>query len=218
VPEAPRLGWTVVLGAGRGDRLGGPKALLRWRLEDGRELPLGAAHAVVRLEHDSSRVLVVVRDAVARVLASWLPAGAESVCSEAPDALGPAGSLAAAAQTLAGVDPEQLLLVTPVDCPPVPADAAKALLEALAASPRLRAVRPRFEGRGGHPVAMRASLLACYRAPDPPMLRSLLGGLGRELLELALDEPAVRADLDSPADWRALGRGEPSFVLGPRQS
>jgi molybdenum cofactor cytidylyltransferase len=205
-----------VLAAGRGERLGGPKALLVWPLDDGRELPLAAAHAVVRLAAESTRVLVVVREPVAAMLEGWLPPGAELVGSHAAEELGPAGSLAAAVAALGELDPEQPVLVTPVDCPPVTASTVAALIATLATAAAPRAVRPRFQGRGGHPVALRAAALARYRSGEPPILRQLLAELGSRLVELAVDDPAVRYDLDRPDDLRALGRPEPRFVLSPR--
>ena len=205
-----------MLAAGRGERLGGPKALLVWQLDDGRELPLAAAHAVVRLAAESTRVLMVVREPVAAILETWLPPGAELVCSRAAEELGPAGSLAAAAVALGELAFEQPILVTPVDCPPVPAPTVAALIATLVADAATRAVRPRYQGRGGHPVALRAAALAPYRSAEPPILRQLLAGLGPGLVELAVEDSAVRYDLDRPDDLRVLARAEPRFVLSPR--
>jgi molybdenum cofactor cytidylyltransferase len=121
---------TIVLAAGQGTRLGGAKALLLWRLPDGRELPLAAVHAEQRLAHESDVVLVVARDRVAGYLRPWLPDGAELLVSTEDEGLGPAGSIACAVRWLAeqpwwrsgrGIavpSGESLALITPVDCLP----------------------------------------------------------------------------------------------------
>jgi molybdenum cofactor cytidylyltransferase len=183
---------TVVLAAGRGERLGGPKALLLWP----GERPLALEHVLARSECE--RVLVVVREAVARVLR--LPPPGELVVSHEEDDLGPAGSLAAAAACVAE---DAVVLVTPVDCPPVSTAVTRRLLEALGV-----AARPVYRGRRGHPVAIAGSVLARYRREAVP-LREVLASLGDAVIDVEVDDPGVLADLDSPGDLR----GPPRFLL-----
>ena len=92
----------IVLAAGQGARLGGPKALLLVRPPvSPREMPLIEAQCVELLGSGSARALAVVRPDVAALTGEGLrAAGAEVVVSRALDALGPAGSLAAAAACL----------------------------------------------------------------------------------------------------------------------
>src|SRR5262245_22162403 len=61
---------TVVLAAGKGERLGGPKALLAWPSPDraGSDHPLAIAHADARLAAESERVLIVTRRVYMRSL------------------------------------------------------------------------------------------------------------------------------------------------------
>jgi CTP:molybdopterin cytidylyltransferase MocA len=195
---------TVVLAAGRGRRLGGPKALLAWPSSTG-PMPLAWAHARARLGAESERVLVVTRADVASRLARLdPPTGAELVVSDEADALGPAGSLAAAARRLGdGLGDGARVLVTPVDCPPASATTVAHLLAASAAGKV--AARPRHRGRGGHPVALAAAWLwHRYGADERVPLREELRALGAALCEVAVDDPLVAVDLDTVADLAAL--------------
>src|SRR5688500_17789170 len=110
----------VVLAAGRGERLGGPKALLTWPGPAGDE-PLALAHARVRLAAECTRAIVVVRAEVATALGKLVADERITlVTSRAPDDLGPAGSLAAASEWLRAHDcAYDVAVVGPVDMPPV---------------------------------------------------------------------------------------------------
>jgi CTP:molybdopterin cytidylyltransferase MocA len=185
---------TLVLASGRGERLGGPKALLAWPAEGG-AIPLAAAHARARLSAESSRVLVVSREDVARRLAPHLGTGAELVISRAPDALGPAGSIAAAAPR---VEQDEAVVITPVDVPPASPQTVARLLDAVSAP--VMAARPSFGARRGHPVVMCGSLLSRYRVLDPPPLRDLLRELGDAVAEVKLADSSVLVDFDTEAD------------------
>jgi CTP:molybdopterin cytidylyltransferase MocA len=197
---------TIVLAAGAGRRMGGSKALLLYREASGPDRPLALAHACCRLDAESSRVVVVTRADVAAVLAPHAPEGALLVVSEAPDELGPAGSLAAATPHLGS---EPLVLVTPVDLPPARPALVQRLLSALLDSAaRIDAVKPRFAGRGGHPVLVRRSVLTPYeRAASalrpPPPLRDVLRSLGVRSIGMDVDDPAALIDWDVSAE---LGR------------
>jgi CTP:molybdopterin cytidylyltransferase MocA len=199
----------VVLAAGRGERLGGPKALLAWP-HGGALLPLAAVHVALRPE--AERVLVVTREEMALVLGRHAPAQfgpggrGELLVSRAPDSQGPAGSLAAAAWALA---PEaerwDAVMVTPVDCPPVAEATLRELLAALA-DPEVLASRPRYGDSGGHPVVLRTRLLARYLGREPAPLRDLLRALGPACRDVLTGDPSVLHDVDTPAAWRALAR------------
>lgn len=194
---------TLVLAAGAGRRMGGPKALLLYREPSGAELPLALAHARHRIAAESSRVVVVTRAEAAAVLRPHTPRGVLLAVSEAPDELGPAGSLAAAMPSLGS---EPLVLVTPVDLTPARPALVRLLLDALlgAAAP-VDAVKPRHGGRGGHPVLVRRSALAPYdrAASVLPPLREVLRSLGSRSLTVEVDDPSVLVDWDTAAE---LGR------------
>jgi len=191
----------IVLAAGQGSRLGGPKALLLVRdpaASNALEIPLIEAQCRDRLAAESDRVLAVLRPDTAALVADRLrAAGAEIVVSHAPDALGPAGSLAAAAAYLGPAPALTAVVITPVDVR-ASAAAVRSLIGALspgAGLPPLAAV-PRFSGRKGHPVVLHPAALARYLAPDVPPLRDHLRALGDRVVGLDVDDPHVAEDLD----------------------
>lgn len=209
---------SIILAAGSGKRLGGPKALLLWPAAKSaepparagrRELPLAIVHAEARLASESERVLVVARGPVVRALLGHVRPGLDLLVSDMPDDLGPAGSIAFAAKRLGDAD---IALITPVDTPPARPETTARLLAQLASRPDLLAVRPRAGGRSGHPVLVRAAALEPYRAPSPPVLRDYLRSLGPRCVEVDVDDPAVRIDLNTPADVMGLLGAPPRFA------
>jgi len=208
-----------VLAAGRGTRIGGPKALLAWPLLPQRWLvPLAAAHVEARTESD--RVVVVTRKDIALKLREHAAssfggeARGELIISEEDDSLGPAGSIAAAVKqlTLTG-----FVVLTPVDCPPAKVSTVETMLRALRASPLATAAKPRHAGRGGHPVVVRASLLSVY-AVAPRPLRDVLRAAGDSVLRVEVDDPAIGFDIDDAEALATWGRlfagsavGQPVF-------
>lgn len=201
---------SIVLAAGRGLRFGGPKALLAWSEEDGTAVPLAAAHARVRRGADSTRVLVVTRNDIARVLREQAAeVEAEWLVSLADDELGPAGSLAVAAEYLFGqLSSEQIVLVSPVDCPPAKPAVVAAMYRELTAHPSAMAARPRCGLRRGHPVLLRSTVLQSYREPQPPPLRDVLRGLKSRVIDCDIDDDSVLASFNTVAEYQALTRAE----------
>jgi molybdenum cofactor cytidylyltransferase len=205
----------LVLAAGKGERLGGPKALLAWPApgDGGGDVPLAIAHAETRLQAECERAVLVVRKEVANSLLGFVRPGIDLMVSTAEDVLGPAGSLATAAARLAAED--VLVVVTPVDTPPASAAIVKILVDRLVAETELVAARPTHGGRGGHPVVVRARWLERFLVPRPATLRDALGELGAACASIEVDDPRIRIDLDTPADLAgAIGR-PPRFIRLP---
>ena len=190
----------LVLAAGQGSRVGGPKALM---LVDG--VPLARAHVEARLG-DCDRVVVVTRASIAATLAShaWPTERVRLVTSDAPEDDGPAGSLAAATRQGA-LDGATHVLVTPVDVRPAASRTIGLLFHAIDAG----AAGARFAH--GHPVALRGDALRdAYRqaseAPPRP-LRTVLRALGETTRIVPdPDDRAVHEELDEVDDViRATG-------------
>lgn len=168
----------IVLGAGIGSRMGGPKA----RLLIGGET-LSALHAQRLREAGCDEVVVVVgqHDAIDATIA----------ISNAPD---PAGSLAVGLRAVDG-DP---VIVTPVDVIPAHVETIRALVRALEGHD---AATPRFRGRGGHPVIIRRAAIEIGKP-----LNGVLERLGERRACIDVEDAAVVTDLDTPDDVvRATG-------------
>lgn len=212
---------TILLAAGAGRRMGGPKALLAWPRFDAKgrvvvDRPLAIAHAEARLDAESAAVLIVTRKPLVAALLRYVRPGIDLLSSDAPDALGPAGSLAFAVSRL---PPTNRVIVTPVDTIPVSAETVARLCARLDAEPTLLAVRPSYEGHAGHPVVLRPDALDRYRAADPPPLRDHLRDLGDRAVVEEVDDPDVLVDLNTPVDAvSALARfgGPATLGLIPR--
>lgn len=201
---------SIVLAAGDGKRLGGPKALLAWPSPSGKDRPLSIAHAEERLAAESAEVLIVTRKAVIPALLGYVRPGVHLLSSDAAPDLGPAGSLAFAVSRL---PPADLILVTPVDTQPARAETVRAMLDKLAADPALLAARPSYHGRGGHPVVLRRAALDAYSA-GAPTLRDHLASLGDRVAVVEVSDPTIVLDLNTPSDVMGVLRALPRFLPG----
>lgn len=203
----------IILAAGKGFRLGGPKALLLWPGPKGtKPRPLAIAHAEARLGAESNRAIVVARKQIVQALIPFVCPGLDLVVSDAADDLGPAGSIATAAPR---IDTGDRVLVCPVDTLPARREVAEKLLSALGASgtPPL-AAKPRYGERFGHPVAMQGVALGRYREPNPPPLRDYLRTLGDAVVGVDVSDPEVLVDIDTPAEAVRYLHGPPTFLNG----
>jgi molybdenum cofactor cytidylyltransferase len=191
----------IVLAAGAGERMGGSKALL---VIDGR--PLARAHVERAHESGCDRVVVVTRPDVALRLGEIPRATvlAETTSSQAE-------SLAVAVRRV-GMRGDVAVLVAPVDQPPVSIVTLWALFDALDAGAEI--ATPHRAGKGGHPVACRAHILAPYAAQSGPIpiLRELLAAREAGRARVEVDDPRVGIDLDTPEDVRAFTGAPPKFA------
>jgi CTP:molybdopterin cytidylyltransferase MocA len=201
----------IILAAGDGKRLGGPKALLAWPSPSGKDRPLSIAHAEERLADECAEVLIVVRKTMIPALLGYSRPGISLLSSDAAADLGPAGSLAFAVSRLPEGD---LIVITPVDTQPAKADTVRALKDRLLADPTLLAARPVYHGRGGHPVVVRRAALDAYKAGPPPTLRDHLGSLGSRVAVVEVSDPTVVLDLNTPSDVMGVLRALPRFLPG----
>lgn len=202
IPEVPHV--TVVLAAGRGERMGGAKALVAIRWGDGAgELPLAIAHAKAHLDQGAERVIVVTRVEVARVLSRFAQRGLDIVVSHQPEHLGPAGSIRCALDLMH--DGPEWLLIVPVDMPPISTAIRKELFSRAVTDPQPEAVRPTYEGRRGHPVLIRRRALETLLVQGGPTnLRELLAGLGEGTVDVPVIDKRAIVDLDAPEDVRGF--------------
>jgi molybdenum cofactor cytidylyltransferase len=209
----------VVLAAGRSQRMGFPKAYLRWQGETlieraAREAALGGCScvvAVVGAEDDRELASVAV---VEPLLHERLPAGCslEVRCGR-PDATSIDSLRVALASVQAGHD----LLLWPVDYP----FADRALVARLRASllrTSDRIALPTVAGRRGHPILFGADVV--HELWEPTLqagARSVVHRRPERLVEVACVDRRVAEDVDTPEDARRLGVELPAS-LDPSES
>ena len=185
----------VILAAGRSRRAGTFKPA---HLHRGQPL---LRHAVAGLAPWCDRVLVVAghRHEEIASLMTGIP-HAEVLTNPDPDAA-MFSSIGLAAAVLAPTSSGFFIL--PADCPLVTAPTYKALLDQFTAHDTAHPTIPEHAGRGGHPVLLPATArTAIASAPPDATLRDIIRTLAP--IRVAVTDPNVLMDLDTPADLAAL--------------
>ena len=183
----------VVLAAGEGRRMGGPKALLRIgpqsflaRAADILARP-GVAEVVAVLGHEAERVRAEA-GVPPEVATEVNPRYREGMLTSVR-----AGLDAAAAR---GAD---AVLLHPVDHPLTAAETVDAVVEALRAGARIAV--PSREGRRGHPGGFAASVWPALRvAPPEEGARAVLAAHPEWIVHVEGDPGCLRG-IDTPADY-----------------
>lgn len=192
----------IVLAGGRSARMGSPKALLDFR---GLPFVVRILEALEALEV-KARVVVVGPDA-ARIRP--VLAGHDCIVVENADVEGgPIASLRAALHALQTVRP-MAALAWPVDLPHVRVATIERLLETYRRAGALPAVVPTFAGRRGHPVLWGSAVfdeLLTSEAASREGARAVLRAHPGEVVTVAVDDPAVTDDLNTPEDYERLVR------------
>lgn len=190
--------WTaIVLSAGESARFGGrPKALLAV----GPEVAIGRV-ARICAEAGASRVLAVVgphREEIERMVGG----GPVEFIENTAWAEGRTGSVQAG---LRASEDAREVLVWPVDHPFVSEATVGRLVSAAARDALALWFIPTFRGGSGHPVLLRGGAIARVLdlTPSAP-LRSVLPELGPQVRHVAVEDPGVLENVDSPdAYWSA---------------
>ncbi|HUX68669.1 MAG TPA: NTP transferase domain-containing protein [Terriglobales bacterium] len=202
MPAALRL-CAVILAAGESARMGTDKALLPWPPGAGNPPLLAAA---CRALAPYAEAVIVVAGRNAERLAPLATAhGAQLVVNPAPER-GQFSSLQVGLRALLARG-GNAALITPVDNPP-PSPATLARLHdafepALARG--LWALAPERDGRHGHPLLASPELVAALlAAPAESSARALLRAHPQRLEYLAVPDPLVGAELNTPEEYAAL--------------
>ena len=101
-------------------------------------------------------------------------------------------------------------LFTPVDYPEVGSSTVAKIASAWRDAPHA-AIVPQFAGRHGHPVCISAEVARAILAlPSSASARDAIHRYAADTLYLAVDDPGILRDVDTPEDYAALGqRGRP---------
>ena len=192
----------VVLAAGRSSRMGQSKALLR-HPGSGRSF---VAHVVTELQAGGVKDVVVVGRPGDPALADEVEAvGARLVVNRHPEAE-QLSSLLAALDTLPASTTS--VMMTPVDVPGVTSATVQTLLAAAAQASAL-IVRVSHAGRHGHPVIFKRGVFDELLRADPSVgARAVVRADPARVLDVEVQDPGAVVDVDTPADYERLKRGE----------
>lgn len=185
----------IILAAGESRRMGSPKALLRWRGRTFLEIISERMHeAGIR-----RRVAVVGADRE-RILKEVRAGGIEWIVNEDYGR----GQLSSLWCGLEAVGDAPGAVMTLVDHPLVLTQTYRRLIDELRKSPESIVV-PTVDSKRGHPIVFGARHFGRFlSAPLRVGARSVLAGGGVPVREVPVDDPGIRANIDTPEDYRRL--------------
>lgn len=189
----------IVLAAGAGRRMGGPKALARWR---GSLTFLDAAITLARDAGLAPRLVVLDPSSpIFPAAKSVALATGTRVVENADAARGMLSSVRAGLAALHQTDPAAThAALLPVDHPGISPATLTGLLAAVKKSPDSIVV-PSHGGRRGHPGIFPASLFpALLSAPDQEGARWVLAQNPGRIVHVGVDDEACVKDVDTPED------------------
>jgi molybdenum cofactor cytidylyltransferase len=191
----PRSVVGIVLAAGRSQRMGEPKPLLKI---DGQTF---LERAITALLSGGCASVVVVLPPSDSAPAMWEIAestGARGVENSNPESE-PIDSLRIGLD--AAPKDARAAVVLPVDHPVVRESTVTALLDAFESRASL-IVRPVFEDRPGHPIVLERSIWDELAEPHlPEGTRTVVRRHATEIDHVSVDDPAVRTNIDTPEDY-----------------
>jgi len=187
----------LVLAAGRGRRIGGPKALLR------HGDALLVEHALRMVRDAGCDPLVVILGAAADEVRAAADLGDATVVVNKAWGTGVGSSLRVGLSTVEELGAEAVVVV-PVDMPGLTAEAARRV----AAGPTPDALAcATFDGRRGHPMLIGRSHFAGIStlANGDVGIRPYLLARAAQVTEIPCDEVATPGDVDTPEDAARWG-------------
>jgi CTP:molybdopterin cytidylyltransferase MocA len=198
----------VVLAAGAGRRIGGPKALLRAgaqsflaRVAERLARP-GVAEVVAVLGHQADRVRAH----------AGLPAGVATVLNPAPETGGMIGSIVVGLEAAAARGADAVVL-QPVDHPFIGPATVDVVVAALRDGAHIAV--PSHAGRRGHPGGFAAAAWPALRAaPADQGARAVLAAHPDWIVHVPSDEGCLRG-IDTPADYERWLGGVVEWVVSP---
>jgi molybdenum cofactor cytidylyltransferase len=199
----------VILAAGASSRMGTDKALLPWpqvRPETRTANSTFLSSAIVSLLPFSELVIVVVGNNETSLAPVVYSNGASLVRNPAPDN-GQFSSLQVGLQEVLNRG-RDAAMVTLVDRPPANANTLQALCAAFMSRPEgTWAVVPENDGKHGHPFLIAREMMEGFlRAPSTSTAREIEHQNQQHISYVAVDDPAVTLNVDTPQDYSALSK------------
>ena len=186
--------WAILLAAGQGRRFGGDK--LAAPMPDGTPMVVAAARQLMKALPDST--LAVIRPGAAEIAALLHAEGVRVIaCQEA--ALGMGHSLS---RGIAATPHADGWMVALGDMPLIDSSTVHVLAARLKAGALL--ATPCHRGRGGHPVAFARALRSeLLHTCGDTGARDVLRRHARHLHRVAVDDPGIHIDIDTPGQLRS---------------
>lgn len=183
----------LLLAAGESTRMGTPKPLLDWGGE-----PL-IAYQVRQLQAAGADVVIVVLGHAAEQIRPVVPEGGVQVVVNERYREGRASSVRAGAAALSN-DIEAVIILN-VD-QPRSAEISRRLLATHRTADFLITM-PEYQGHGGHPVVISGTLIAELRRVEEATqgLRAVIERHAAETQRVAIDNPVITLDLNTPEDY-----------------
>jgi molybdenum cofactor cytidylyltransferase len=177
----------IVLAAGSSSRMGRPKAMLE-------TAPRGLTFADAILATLGAAGVSIVRVVVPP---GFLRPGPSTVVNPEPSQ----GMLSSIHRGLDAIQGQvDAVLIWPVDHPLVKSATVEAMIAALrAGDPPI--VVPTYDGRRGHPVLFAARVFPELYAADRTRGAAAVVHAHADRVELAVDDPGVVSDIDTPEDY-----------------
>jgi molybdenum cofactor cytidylyltransferase len=196
----------VILAAGESSRMGTDKALLPWppQIAGQTSTDTFVSAAIRSLSLATDFVIVVAGSNQAELAPVVYANGASLVVNPDPNQ-GQFSSLRLGLQEVLNRG-RDAAVITLVDRPPVNAGTIQALSDAFeVASPDIWAVVPEFAGQHGHPyIAGRELIEAFLQEPATGNARDVEHRYRARIQYVAVDDPCVALNINTPADYAAL--------------
>ena len=203
---APRF-CGVILAAGESSRMGTDKAVLPWPPVAAGASPTGQTFlsaAIDSLNAVSEMVLVVAGNNATSIAPVVFASGADLVTNPAPQR-GQFSSLQVGLREVLNHG-RDAAIVTLVDRPPAQAVTLQTLCDAFASAEYGKwAVVPEYRGKHGHPVLLAREMIEAFlKAPPTANARDIEHQNQQHIEYVAVKDPAVTLNVDTPDDYAAL--------------
>jgi molybdenum cofactor cytidylyltransferase len=206
--HSPSL-YAVILAAGESTRMGTDKALLPWPPPAPGSPPSGQTFlsaAILALAPFSERVIVVVGKNENNLMPAVYANGASLVQNPEPDR-GQFSSLQVGLREVLSHG-RDAAMVTLVDRPPASTTTLETLCSAfIEAANNIWAVVPEYNGKHGHPFLVAREMIEAFlKAPPTATARDIEHQNLQHVTYLAVDDPLVTMNVDTPEQYAALSK------------